>query len=86
MGVGLVTPTAAQDGRTALHYAASWGNVHAVKAMLAGGASPRTLDNAGKMALHWAACAPVKGQDPFVREQAIREGASEHSFVVNEGM
>lgn len=75
-----------QDGRTALHYAASWGNVHAVKALLKGGAFLRSLDNTGKTALHWAAGAPVLGQDEFVKEQAIREGATEHSLVTNEGM
>ena len=61
-----------QDGRTALHYAASWGNVHAVKALLAGGASIRSLDNTGKTAVHWAVGAPVRGLDDFVKEQAIR--------------
>lgn len=75
-----------QDGRTVLHNAASWGNVHAVKALLKGGASLKSLDNTGKTALHWAAGAPVLSQDEFVREQAIREGATERSFVTNEGM
>ena len=75
-----------QDGRTALHLAASWGNVHAVKALLAGGASIRNADNTGKTALHWAAAAPIKGQDDFVKEAAIMNGASEQSFITNEGM
>lgn len=79
-------PSLLQDGRTALHYAASWGNVHAVKALVQGGASLRALDNTCKTALHWAAGAPVIGQDEFVKEEAIKAGASEHSFVTNAGM
>ena len=75
-----------QDGTTALHYAASWGNVHAVRALLEAGASLQMTDYAGKTALHWAASAPVKGQDDFVREEAIKHGASKRSFILNEGM
>ncbi|KAL3162656.1 Ankyrin repeat and SOCS box protein 16 [Trebouxia sp. C0009 RCD-2024] len=74
------------DGRTALHYAASWGNVHAVRSLLAGGASIRALDNTGRTALHWAAYAPIKPLDDFLKEQAISEGASEQSLVLNHGI
>lgn len=75
-----------QDGRTALHYAASWGNVHAVRALLQGGASIKALDNTGRTALHWAASAPVTTLDAFVKEEAIRMGANERSLLVNQGM
>ena len=75
-----------QDGRTALHYAASWGNVHALKSLLAGGASIRATDNNGRTALHWAADAPIKDLDEFVKAQAICEGASEDSLVLKQGM
>ena len=44
-----------QDGRTALHNAAKWGNLAAVQALLAASAPPQTADNQGLNPLHLAA-------------------------------
>ena len=43
-------------------------------------------DNTGRTALHWAADAPIKALDDFVKAQAICEGASEESLVLKQGM
>ncbi|KAL3155420.1 hypothetical protein ABBQ38_010977 [Trebouxia sp. C0009 RCD-2024] len=37
-------------------------------------------------ALHWAAYAPIKPLEHFLKEQAISEGASEQSLVLNHGI
>ena len=44
-----------QDGRTALHNAAKWGNLAALQALLAASASSQTADYQGLTPLHLAA-------------------------------
>ncbi len=65
-----------QDGRTALHYAASWASHNAVTALLAASASHSTLDNSGRTPLHLAVNAPVTDLDQHVKEELVRQGRS----------
>lgn len=70
-----------QDGRTALHYAASWGSQNAVTALLKASASFRSVDNTGKTPLHLAVKAPVEPVNKLIKEAMMQSGTPAHYFV-----
>ncbi|MFI0813186.1 ankyrin repeat domain-containing protein [Streptomyces echinatus] len=59
-------------GRTAVHYAAAYGDANALRVLLAGGAAPGAADDAGWTPLHFAA----QAQAPPVVEVLLAAGAA----------
>jgi ankyrin repeat protein len=63
-----------EEGKTALHFAAQYGWIDTVEALLFGGASIYKVDSSGKSALHWISHATVLGYlvvEPSDRVQSI---------------
>lgn len=70
-----------QNGRTALHYAASWASQDAVSALLAASASVTSVDNCDRTPLHLAVAAPLKEVDELLKQEMILQGTPASHFV-----
>ena len=67
------------DGRTALSWAATRGDLHAVRTLLQYGADPNIPSFYGQQSLHWAA--QNKRQSPYQILEALIEGGAEINAI-----